>query len=618
MANNNLFYQLYSNEKNYADVGYTCDSAINEKETSFDITDDKGVITDSNGNKLAEIDLSDIHVSPVTDYTSDTKVLNPGGSLILQGPSTGDSYGNQEFVVPNGSGNGTPATDDNLGYNPDDPTDLNNPENPDYDPNKNPNDPNSDIVDTSNYPYYTNVDFDLNYNGTPVHIDTSNFTRNEENPESIVDIIQNILDCLGVPVSVSLVDSSCPATTSCTCDCDVDSSSDQKVLKFTSNQEGYPFSITNLNMKPVLASTSAPNSPFVDPEITYNDILIMTKTYSDLSVLFFVDKVYSFTEFYKFILNNLQTAMSYFDSSVSSATISAYVFHEIDPDRLKEFYQDLVMMKGYDEHGKYYAKSYSSKQLTCNTVGSKKYPNGAMQGILIVPQYPTAADLSEYKSLKLVHLKDQLNIFTYLDTSTIKVRESSDSNLNVGFNLENTVETIKIDDDLFILNRKTSSSSEGDTNDVESVKLEDDIYLFNRRSTGTPVGTDYGTISKDVSLYVKETLDIETNLNSMNISVDNTSNCKSYCANKCSSSSCAKYLKCVTALDDTTEKIKKINLMKYLQYVTDNDLWINFGQLYAVISNADSDNSDDKNLIPSVFVYNPNTLPMKIKYMVFA
>ena len=95
-------------------------------------------------------------------------------------------------------------------------------------------------------------------------------------------------------------------------------------------------------MKPVLASTSAPNSPFVDPEITYNDILIMTKTYSDLSVLFFVDKVYSFTEFYKFILNNLQTAMSYFDSSVSSATISAYVFHEIDPDRLKEFYQEIL------------------------------------------------------------------------------------------------------------------------------------------------------------------------------------------------------------------------------------------------------------------------------------
>jgi hypothetical protein len=66
MASSNLFKSLYSTDHTYQSSGYTCLSAINESETSFDISGDSGVITDSNGDTLASIDLSSIHVGDIS------------------------------------------------------------------------------------------------------------------------------------------------------------------------------------------------------------------------------------------------------------------------------------------------------------------------------------------------------------------------------------------------------------------------------------------------------------------------------------------------------------------------------------------------------------------------
>ena len=62
-SNKNLFYKLYSTSNNVVNAGYTCNSAIDENETSFDIIGSvsggsAGTITDSNGNPLSNIDLS--------------------------------------------------------------------------------------------------------------------------------------------------------------------------------------------------------------------------------------------------------------------------------------------------------------------------------------------------------------------------------------------------------------------------------------------------------------------------------------------------------------------------------------------------------------------------------
>ena len=79
-TNKNLFYNLYSTSNNVVKAGYTCTSVIDENDTSFDITTNinggsAGTITDSNGNTLASIDLSDLHISGITQYNSETRIL---------------------------------------------------------------------------------------------------------------------------------------------------------------------------------------------------------------------------------------------------------------------------------------------------------------------------------------------------------------------------------------------------------------------------------------------------------------------------------------------------------------------------------------------------------------
>jgi len=64
--NKNLFYQLYSHSNDVVNSGYVCSSAVDEADTSFDISNSTAEITDSNGDTLASVDLSAIHADNLT------------------------------------------------------------------------------------------------------------------------------------------------------------------------------------------------------------------------------------------------------------------------------------------------------------------------------------------------------------------------------------------------------------------------------------------------------------------------------------------------------------------------------------------------------------------------
>lgn len=55
----------------------------------------------------------------------------------------------------------------------------------------------------------------------------------------------------------------------------------------------------------------------------------------------------------------------------------------------------------------------------------------------------------------------------------------------------------------------------------------------------------------------------------------------------------------------------------YLKYVCDNNLWQNIGAGYIIIGNKDDLQSHIENLERSVIIYNPNNVPIRVKYMVF-
>jgi len=61
-----------------------------------------------------------------------------------------------------------------------------------------------------------------------------------------------------------------------------------------------------------------------------------------------------------------------------------------------------------------------------------------------------------------------------------------------------------------------------------------------------------------------------------------------------------------------------IGLFRYMQYVNDNMLWDKVGNSYMIIGKDDDPQSNTMNLPTSMLVYNPNDVPIRIKYLIFS
>lgn len=59
-----------------------------------------------------------------------------------------------------------------------------------------------------------------------------------------------------------------------------------------------------------------------------------------------------------------------------------------------------------------------------------------------------------------------------------------------------------------------------------------------------------------------------------------------------------------------------IGMYRYLDYVSMNNLWTNVGDFYGLVTNADTEDIDEKNLANSVFLYNRNEFPVKVSYFI--
>ena len=65
------------------------------------------------------------------------------------------------------------------------------------------------------------------------------------------------------------------------------------------------------------------------------------------------------------------------------------------------------------------------------------------------------------------------------------------------------------------------------------------------------------------------------------------------------------------------ENGKVIGMFRYLSEVSKSNDWINVGQLFTLITNADSASENERNLCNSIFINNPNPFPVKVNIMVF-
>ena len=92
-----LFSKYYNNPtKSYIYTNLTCNGASTD-EISFDITDSAGVIS-NNENVLVSLGLEGVHV-PLTQYTSDMRILNPYEIMYVRGIDRGASYMSKSYKL---------------------------------------------------------------------------------------------------------------------------------------------------------------------------------------------------------------------------------------------------------------------------------------------------------------------------------------------------------------------------------------------------------------------------------------------------------------------------------------------------------------------------------------
>lgn len=618
--NSNLFYQLYSTPNDLVQSGFVCNSAIDESDTSFDISKDQGEITDSNGNTLTSIDLSGIHSDEITEYYTETKILQPFSAYLLQGNVTGETYAAQYFPI----------------------IDI--------------------IQNQEEYDSYINVKFDIHYTDCgemkAINIDTYKL-RTE--PGAVCDIIQAHLDELNIPVSVTIRNLSY-------CDCTHPGCSSDKgdFLVFQSTSEGYSFFVHSVIVTAINNDYENYNgdwvdyseTPFIGGDIDFDYLIDLIremkpkkKGSSDIP-----DYSEIPCDLYKFLVNIAPLSIN--DKEAFAKNIKYLKEFESCFDALGEIIDDQIQNFSYlsSIHNDIYAYYWGNDNysilnnynihdiismlvdisnyiLNSNVHGpyvleedydrrlyNQKYQNGAFRGMLLVPDWNSAT--TDQSVLKLAHVSDYINIDEKIEVpekyrvegfwcnNCVNLYRKVKANVKIDTLLQSEYEIYKACDCDTPVRKITSNDSLATcidnvwTYDKHSQLSTEDIW------TNNPSYSDGDDIWSDTE--TEKTHDQHHRENHiLNSDFIDEFNSEKY-----------DFMKFVPCHDphhnDIMNKENYIGLYRYMQYLNENDLWSRVGQFYAIIGAKDDYQSKVRNLQNSVLIYNPNNVPIRIRFMVFS
>lgn len=201
----------------YTDANVTCESAANSgKDLSFDINGSSGQITDSK-NVVSSIDLSDVHYD-LSEYGSQTKIIQPHTSYLLAGNDNGLAYASQFFKVCYA------------------------------------------VENSSDWQDYVNIQFNLsricNFRQTTTRFETY---KEDEDASSFLVTAQALLNGENLPVTIA-----------------VESLKDHRgethqFITFRSNTLGFEYLVSDVRLIPLYQDINFPNSPFITDEVTFSD-----------------------------------------------------------------------------------------------------------------------------------------------------------------------------------------------------------------------------------------------------------------------------------------------------------------------------------------------------------
>lgn len=214
-----------------------------------------------------------------------------------------------------------------------------------------------------------------------------------------------------------------------------------------------------------------------------------------------------------------------------------------------------------DEYLHYFEEFYWLLEDKKRRVPMMKYPNGAFRGIIIIPDWPTNSNDFEYASLWVNHVKSQVKLYRPTKEGQFLPRIYGVlSNATIMAEHDNFTKYSDMRLDNMISNCECVHNIGDGWNDTLDTNYTD------------PYRPDH-SIYED-SIYMGQ----------------NAYACKR----------------------------DVIGLFRYMQYVNDNKLWNKIGQAYMIIGNEDNTQMKEKNLPTSVIIYNPNPVPIRIKYLIFS
>lgn len=563
LSSHNLFKALYSRDDSKIQSPFVCNSALNLDDTSFDISNTQGVITDSNGKTLSSINLESIHAAGITQYNTETRIIQPNSYFVLQGQEFGYAYTTYYFILPE-------ITKEYTQWEEFMELDM-------------------DIV------YDMNLHYTLHINILP-----------KEN-ETIIDKLNEFFSNNDIQVVVSLQTEHIKSE-----------GKDIEYIVLQAQSEGYFFFIKNFKLKPILVSTDYPYSPFSLYVDNPNDLVYkLIKEYKPINK----DEVVYTTpniSLYEWLLTNMYTLseqievlMDYLQTLNRAEellrTNSDIQFTDIEINNIlennkqalaiiKDTVYDSEIFLNYNIENRFIIsniieqlnkeiytaslrlnKIYWLDEVQEKRIPVMKYPNGAFRGIVIIPDFPAMDDF-EYSTLYINHIQDYVNL---------PIPCTSEPNL-------------------FYL---------------EKFGVQSNVLLNCERKAGQP--TIQGNIQLKTTIMDGWDNPSGNDSNNLDFSIDYNDPYNSDCINPSHnrefdqhSHSCDE----VIYLGEScySDKTHIIDIARYGNYVHDNNMWLRVGEGYIAIGKDDNSQNFTKNLLNSVLIYNPNNIPVKFQYMIFS
>lgn len=301
--------------------------------------------------------------------------------------------------------------------------------------------------------------------------------------------------------------------------------------------------------------------------------------------------------------------------------------------------------------------SYLLEEDADSAVLYAKYPNGAMQGIIMKGIYPTDTPMSPYdKWLYINHVSDYVTVYEPIDIQNFlnEIHVSFDPSITFGPFVSSpyTIDSVTLDGvilgpaevigDSILFDCTVSDSSirsseiywsdfsgsaiENSAVNIFSIDASErstisnsiinDSSIWNTMITDTSI---YNSILYDVSiigctLYNCIEEDLVDKQDTINFYIDSSIDISSTYID-----SSTYYNKVIKKLEVGMNGCSTVGIMSagdYLDWVTTNNFWNKFGDMY-IWTSAPDGCSSCRNLIDGFYIFNPQNFTVKIEYMLF-